>query len=119
MPRKPLIRSKTLPYHVTLRCNNREPFHSPDFAVWNIICNQIAEAQNRYQWKIHAFVLMPNHLHMLVTTPEEDLGIIMRDFVAITTKKLNRHAGRSGRVFGKRYHWSLVDDENYLDSVTK
>lgn len=68
---------------------------------------------------IHAFMLMPNHLHLLLTTPNADLDIFMRDFVSYTTTKLNLRSGRSGRIFGARYHWQIVDSSLYYAHCLK
>lgn len=119
MPRKKLIRSKELPYHVTLRCNNKEAFNSPLPRVWKVINQEISEITEICSCKIHAFVLMPNHIHLMISTPQDDLGVVMQIFVTSITKKLNSLSGRCGRVFGARYHWSLIDNEDYLDSALK
>jgi putative transposase len=113
MPRKPLVRSQTLPYHVTFRANNKEPFHLPLDIVWEKLCYFAAEVVLLYGVRIHALVLMPNHVHLLITTPFEDLGQVMSRWIGFLTKELNLISGRSGRVFGSRYHWSLINDETY------
>lgn len=119
MPRKPLIRSKTHPYHVTARCNNREVFPSSLSEIWKIHCYELNEISEKFQCAIHAFVLMPNHFHLLISTPNEDLGIVMQNFILSITKKINRNSRRTGRVFGSRYHWSLIDNEHYYDCALK
>lgn len=119
MPRKHLIRTKEFPYHVTARCNNKDPFQGSFEDTWLIITAEICEIIKKYNCKIHAFVLMPNHFHLLITTPKDDLGIIMQSFMISITKKLNLNSGRTGRVFGSRYHWSLIDNEQYYDCALK
>jgi len=119
MPSKPLIRVKENPYHVTARCNNKEPFQIPLTDVWSVFCFEIKEIIEKYECKIHAFVLMPNHFHLLISTPKDDLGVIMQTFMVAITKKLNSISGRSGRIFGARYHWSLIDNDQYYDSALK
>ena len=114
MPRKALIRSDRYPYHVTNRCNNREPFPLPAAEVWPLYEERLYEITYLFQARIHAVVLMPNHFHLLVTTPNEDLGEVMMHFVRSITKDLNLKTGQTGRVFGSRYHWSLVDSERYF-----
>lgn len=119
MPSKPLIRSRENPYHVTLRCNNKEAFKSSLHDVWSIFSIEINEITEKFECKIHAFVLMPNHIHLLITTSKEDLGVVMQSFLVVSTKKLNALSGRSGRVFGARYHWSLIENHQYYDCVLK
>ncbi len=111
--------TKEFPYHVTARCNNKEAFSSPLPEVWRIISDEIATITERFGCKIHAFVLMPNHFHLLLTTPNENLGVIMQTFMILITKRLNSNSRRSGRIFGSRYHWSLIDNEEYFDCALK
>jgi putative transposase len=119
MPRKPLIRSRELPYHITARCNNKEHFPLPMYDVWTIISKELREIVDDYGSAIHAFVLMPNHFHLMMSTGNEDLGVIMQKLMLLITKKINAHSGRTGRIFGGRYHGSLIQDESYLDCALK
>ena len=119
MPRALLIRSNEFPYHVTGRCNNREEFHAQPQMVWEVFCEKLLEVSELYSAKTHAFVLMPNHFHLIMTTPREDLGIVMQKFMSSVTRTLNRMTGRSGRVFGGKYHRALIQDLNYFDIATK
>ena len=119
MPRKNLIRSQTLPYHVTGRVNNREQFYVSQELTWELICNGLNAAKLKFKIKVHALVLMPNHFHLLVSTPDQDLGVVMQEFMRSITKTMNFKSGRVGRVFGARYHWSLVRNVEYFDVVIK
>ena len=119
MPRKPLIRSAAHPYHVTARANNREPFKLDLESCWRVFMDHLVEIEEIYQVKIHAFVLMNNHFHLLLSTPTEDLGVIMQNFMRSVTRSMNSKSKRTGRVFGARYHWSLVHSIEYYDSVVK
>jgi len=119
MPRKHLIRSKIHPYHITARCNNKEPFYSNLEDVWEIITTELSEVANKFQFRIHAFVLMSNHFHLLGSTEKDHLGIVMQTFMINITKKINRHCDRTGRVFGSRYHWTLIDNDHYYDCALK
>lgn len=119
MPRSLLIRSNFYPYHVTGRANNREQFHAHPELVWRIFCDYLVEAKELYQLKVHAFVLMPNHFHLIVTTPKDDLGVVMQWFISSVTRTLNQVSSRSGRVFGAKYFRSLIDNLNYFDIAMK
>lgn len=119
MSRKILIRSKELPYHVTGRTNNREMFHSPLPIVWDVITHQVFEITVLFKAQIHGLVLMPNHFHLLVSTPEQELSIVMKHFMQSVTRILNLKSGRSGRVFGGRYYGSLIDSSLYFTHAFK
>lgn len=119
MPRKQLIRSNTLPYHVVARANNKEPFHLCLKTTWEIFEQNLENICESHNVKIHAFVLMSNHFHLLITTPTEDLGKVMETFMRSVTRTINRESNRSGRIFGGPYHWSLVSSASYYDCVLK
>ena len=119
MPRKPLIRSNILPYHVTARGNNREVFPCDLEDAWKVFSKELTVINEVFGAKIHAFVMMPNHFHLLITTPTDDLGVVMHKLISSVTRTLNLNSGRSGRIFGGRYHWSLVSTDLYYDCVLK
>ncbi len=119
MSRKTLIRSSCLPYHVTARVNNKECFHLPLETVWKVFDYHLFEIKLLFDVHIHAFVVMPNHIHLLITTPCEDLGIVMHTFIGSATRTINLKSGRSGRVFGARYHWTIIDSEVYFSHALK
>ncbi len=119
MPRKPLIRTNVFPYHVTGRGNNREIFPCDSDLAWKIFESCLMGISEVHGVKIHSFVLMPNHFHLLISTPKDDLGKTMQTFMRLVTRRINFKTGRVGRVFGARYHWTLVNDLAYLDSVVK
>ena len=91
MPRKPLIRSNFLPYHITARGNNKEPFPCGPHEAWKIFNKELMVIHEQFEVKIHAFV----------------------------TRSINSKTGRTGRIFGGRYHWSLVGTELYYDCALK
>jgi REP element-mobilizing transposase RayT len=119
MPRKYLIKSNDHPYHITARVNNREEFYCGSKVAWKIFSDHLNEISLLYQVKIHVFVLMPNHFHLLMTSPAYDLSVVMQKFMWSVTRSINLNSGRTGRVFGGRYHWSLVTTMGYFDYVQK
>ena len=119
MPRKALIRSTTLPYHVTARANNREPFPFKLDLFWTVLCNQCFDIGLIHDARIHALVLMPNHFHMLISTCGNDLGTTIRVFMRSITQVTHAKTGRSGRIFGGTYHWSLIDSPVYFAHAYK
>lgn len=119
MPRKLLIRNDYLPYHVTARTNNRECFPLPMEVVWDILTSELFSISVKFQSEIHAFVLMPNHFHLLLTVPFLDLGRVMNTFMRNVTKDCHEVTERSGRLFGGPYHWSLIDQASYYRGAFK
>jgi putative transposase len=119
MPRKLLEKTDVFPYHVTGRTNNREVFGLSMDTGWDIFGSECLTMNLISGIEIHAFVLMPNHFHMLITVPELDLGTVMRDFMSNVTRVHNRTAKRSGHLFGGPYHWSLIHSARYFGHAYK
>jgi len=121
MPRKNLIRSDVFPYHITARVNNKEAFPILMSEMWTLTTSECYLVQLLYEVEIHALVLMPNHFHLLMTVPFEefDLGKVMNRFMSDLTLHTHQKSGRSGRLFGKRYHWSLIQSSRYYGHALK
>lgn len=69
---------------------------------------------------VHAFVLMSNHYHLIVSTHEEhDLGIVMCDFQKSVSKAVNRISERTNHVFGGAYKGSLITNPVHYANVLK
>lgn len=119
MPRKPLLRSDTSPYHVINRANNKEPFPLPMKTLWHIFVETLAATKNKYPFDLHCFVLMNNHYHLLIQTPHSNLDQIMHDFNMKLSHKIATASGRINRIFGARYKWSLIMNQKYYLSVYK
>ncbi len=113
MPRKPLIRSRELPYHVVARANNRERFVLPLDEMWEILTHECYAISTLFGVQIHALVLMINHYHLLLSSPNEDLGKVMQYFAWFVTRNANLKSGRIDHVFGGPYHGSLIDSTAY------
>lgn len=119
MPRKPLIRTDQYPYHVYGRSNNKETFYLPLKEVWAITCQLFDKVSVDYDAQVHAFVLMPNHYHLLISTPLCNLDSIMNYWARELSKKINASAHRINRVFGGRYKWCSIQNDVYYANVYK
>jgi putative transposase len=119
MPRIPVVRSRTNPFHVTFRGNNRERFHLPLEEVWKILEEEVLYSVYQSGIQPHAVLLMPNHVHMSLSTPEEDIGKSMQGMLSRFTKRLNSTAGRSGRAFGAKYYGTLITHQEYWANVIR
>ena len=119
MPRQNLIRSQQFPYHVVNRVNNREWFPLGLDRVWESFLEESYAITIGHGALIHSLVLMSNHFHLKISTPESDLGIVMRDFSRSITRTLNLKSGRSGHIFAGRYRWSLIQTPDYYSAAYK
>jgi len=121
MPRKLLYRTDWNPYHVTARVNNRELFPIPLNEQWGVFSDECLRLQNLLEVEFHAFVMMPNHIHILLTVPDPqcDLGKAMSLFLSSATLRTNKESGRSGHLFGGPYHQSVIHSSRYFYHALK
>lgn len=119
MPRKPVIISCEHPYHVTARCLNREWFDLPMESVWSIMEDYLFLISVSYKVRIHSFVLMSNHIHLLVSCPENNISEALRYFLTETSRELGRLSGRVNQTWGSRNYKSLVSSYQYYLNVYK
>lgn len=99
---------------VIQRGNNREPcfFAQEDYRRY---LDDLSECLRKYDCRIHAYVLMTNHVHMLLT-PMVDNGIsqLMQALGRRYVYYMNKTYKRTGTLWEGRYKSSLVDSEKYL-----
>lgn len=100
-------------YHVTARGNARDWIYLDD-ADREAFCGLVGEVVSSFNWALHAYCLMGNHYHLLVETPDANLGRGMRHLNGVYTQRFNRRHHRSGHVFQGRYKAILVEKEAYL-----
>jgi putative transposase len=79
MPRKLRIQFAGAVYHVLDRGDRREEIFRDD-ADRKRFLDTLAEACERTGWRIHAYVLMSNHYHLLLEMPEPNLAAGMKWF---------------------------------------
>ncbi len=78
MPRRARIKCSGIPHHLIQRGNNRLACFFSD-ADYRFYLESLSEGARRYSCDVHAYVLMTNHVHLLVTPGEEkDLSSLMR-----------------------------------------
>jgi REP element-mobilizing transposase RayT len=100
-------------HHVTARCV--DPLRVFDDAlVAGAFVDLLADACDRCGWRTLAYCLMPNHLHLLVRTPQPNLGEGMRRLQGMTAQRVNRVLNRRGAVWGDRFHSRLVRAEQHV-----
>ena len=65
----------------------------------------------RHGWRVHAWVLMGNHFHLLLETPEPNLVVGMKWLLGVFSQGWNRRRERQGHVFQGRYKAVVVNGE--------
>jgi len=105
-------------WHVTARGNRKEDIFLDD---WDrrAFLEHLAVTVEMCKWRIHAWVLMTNHYHLVVETPEPNLGRGVQRLNGPYAQGLNKRHGRVGHVFQGRYKAILVERESHLLELTR
>lgn len=102
------------PYHVIQRGNNRQPIFRSD-ADREFMRGLLAENAARFEVAIHAYVLMGNHFHLLVSPLAQDgLPRMMQAVGRRYVRHFNDAYQRTGTLWEGRYKSALVQSERYL-----
>ena len=102
------------PLHVIQRGNNKQAifFADEDYALYR---RWLAEAAEAYGCAIHAYVLMPNHVHFLLTPGAKDsLPRLMQSLGRRYVRYINAAHGRSGTLWEGRYRAAPIDEDAYF-----
>lgn len=113
MSRPPFYNNPELPYHVTSRCINRDWFSLDLDVVWEIMTRHLYFTNLAFNLRIHAFVLMSNHFHLIVRSPDANLSVAMAFFLRETSREITKLSGRINQTYGGRFHRSLLTDPLY------
>src|SRR4051812_28426682 len=81
--------------------------------------SMLGKTVDRARWRCLAYCLMDNHVHLLVETPEANLGFGMQRLHGSYALSLNQRHKRSGHVFQGRYGSTWVKDEPQLWTVVR
>lgn len=114
MPRRPRIHLPGLPIHLVQRGHNREAcfFTDEDFLAYR---DWLAEALKKTGCALHAYVLMTNHVHLLLTPPgSAAVSHLVMSLGRRYVQYINKTYRRTGTLWDSRYKSSLVHADEYL-----
>ncbi len=118
MPREARQRSRTGIYHVMSRgISQANIFLDDDDRIRYL--NLLRRLQKEYGLMVHAYCLMSNHVHLLVSEGEEPIGESMRRIGVAYAAWFNGKHGRVGYVFQGRFHSEVVEDDGYFLTVLR
>ena len=113
MARKPRVEYAGAFYHVICRGNQRQVIFRSD-ADREYYLGRVEEYRQRYGFKVYAYVLMSNHVHLLIETGKVALSRIMQGLQLRYTGYYNRKYKKAGHLFQGRYKAILCDRQAYL-----
>jgi putative transposase len=102
------------PQHIIQRGNNRQNvfFAEDDYRFY---LEKLADACRKYDCRLHSYVLMTNHVHLLITPmTETGIGKVMQSLGRSYVQYVNFRHRRTGTLWEGRYRATLLDSERYL-----
>jgi putative transposase len=101
------------PHHIVQRGNNRQAIFVDDTDRERFLA-VLADSATRFDLPIHAFVLMPNHVHLLATPASEtSLAGTMQAIGRSYARWFNKRHQRTGTLFEGRFRSSVVETDRY------
>ena len=114
MPRKPRFFLPDIPVHMVIRGNNRQVVFA-EVDDYQAYLEWLAEGLEYSQSRLHAYVLMSNHVHLLVSASEPSNLSKLPQFVGRKyVPYFNHKYGRTGTIWEGRFKASSIDSEGYL-----
>ncbi len=114
MPRRARLSIAGVPWHIIQRGNNRAVcFHAE--GDYRRYLDDLAEQSKRFDCIVHAYVLMTNHVHLLLTPQEKDSAAqLMKHLGQRYVQYINRTYRRSGTLWEGRFRSCLTQSEQYV-----
>jgi putative transposase len=115
MPRRPRLALAGFPHHVVQRGNDRQAIFRDDVDRRHYL-NVMRELAGELQVAINAYVLMPNHVHLLLTPAVDGkaLSRLMQGLGRRYVRRFNDRHGRTGSLWEGRFFSSLIEADRYL-----
>lgn len=103
-------------YHVSSRGNQRRPIFLDNGDRAGFL-EVVAELRERFGTRVHAYVLMNNHFHLLLETPEANLSRTMQWLNVTWTTRFNLRHEQSGHLLQGRFKSILIEDDAGVQAV--
>lgn len=113
MARRPRIHFPGALYHVITRGNRRQGIFLDEKDLKKFVA-YLVDYKCRHPFRLYAYALMKNHLHLLVEVEEIPLSRIMQSLLFRYTRYFNRRYGEVGHLFQGRYKAIVCDKDTYL-----
>src|SRR4030043_1265951 len=118
MARKPRIEYDGAFYHVIIRGNQRQRIFK-DTTDYQKYLQILSTYKQRYRFFIYSYMLMSNHVHLLIEVQRNPLSKILQGINQSYTAYFNKRYKTVGHLFQGRYKAILCDRDEYLLSLVK
>ena len=114
MPRRARLSLPGVPWHIIQRGNNRSPcFYADDDCLFYL--ESLKEQAEKFCCDIHAYTLMTNHVHLLLTPARHDsASLLMKNLGQRYVQYINRAYRRSGTLWEGRFRSCLTQSDDYV-----
>ncbi len=112
MTRPPRIDHPGARHHIYNRGARKEPIY-PDERGFDAFKREMAELPARFGVRIHGYVLMPNHFHIMLESVRGNVGRAMQFLQSRYSQWLNRRFEWNGPLFQGRFQNRVVEREEY------
>jgi putative transposase len=113
MARRPRLFAAGVLYHVIVRGNQRQKTFTAE-SDYQAYIERLARYRKKYDYVLHAYCLMPNHVHLLVESSAHPLAKLMQGLQQSYSQYFNRKHRKTGHVFEGRYKAILCQKDEYL-----
>lgn len=118
MPRTARKKSNTNVYHVILRGINRQDIFF-DETDKKCFLGILKKTKEKYMYELYAYVIMKNHIHLLINTKEGNISTIIQSIAVRYAKYFNERYKRVGYLFQNRFKSKTVETISYLKNVQR
>jgi len=102
-----------LPVSLGARCINKDWFGMSMDEVWSVMEDYLHFISHAYDIRIHLFVLMSNHYHMVARAPQNNMPAAMQYFQTETSRRITKAAGRINHLWRQKYFRSIIGGTRY------
>ena len=114
MPRRARLSLPGIPWHIIQRGNNRAACFNAE-EDYRFYLHYLHEFAAQFGCAVHAYVLMTNHIHLLLTPQQKDsAGLLMKHLGQRYVQYFNRSHQRSGTLWEGRFRSCLTQSEDYV-----
>ncbi len=105
-------------FHVTARGNDGQKiFHDSDDL--SFFCGRLRELSLEMGFRVHAYCLMTNHVHLLLEAAAHPLGLVMHRLLTVHSHRFNLRRGRTGHLFQERFAASHCKDQAHFVAAAR
>lgn len=118
MPRRPRRQPVGTPLHVIARAHHGRPVFGTAESKQYLL-ELLCDVTERWPWDVLNWVVMTNHVHLLVQLHEQTLSDAMKRLLGLHAQRWNWSNEERGHVFMGRFRSIVVDDASYLATVSR